>query len=94
MNRILIVEDEDSIRELLRLCLSKNGYACDTADTGSRAAALVEQRRYDLALSGGSDYHGTNKPKIRLGAGYGALRVPYTVFEALQTQRARRGLPV
>ena len=50
MNRILIVEDEDSIRELLRLCLSKSGYACDTADTGSRAAALVEQHRYDLAL--------------------------------------------
>lgn len=51
-------------------------------------------RRYGLALSGGSDYHGTNKPKIRLGVGYGGLRVPYAVYEALQTQRARRGLPV
>lgn len=55
---------------------------------------LEMAKRYGLALSGGSDYHGANKPKIRLGIGYGSLRVFYTLFEALQTQRVRRGLPV
>ena len=50
-------------------------------------------RHYGLTISGGSDYHGTNKPRIRLGTGYGSLRVPYSVLERLREMRARRGLP-
>lgn len=50
-------------------------------------------RHYGLTISGGSDYHGTNKPRIRLGTGYGSLRVPYSVLEGLREMRARRGLP-
>ncbi|ATW27344.1 PHP domain-containing protein [Candidatus Formimonas warabiya] len=33
-------------------------------------------RRHGLYVSGGSDYHGKNKPHIRLGAGLGDLSVP------------------
>ena len=50
-------------------------------------------RHYGLGVSGGSDYHGTNKPRIRLGKGYGSLRVPYSVLEDLREMRARRALP-
>ena len=32
--------------------------------------------RYDLLLSGGSDFHGANKPGLDLGTGYGKLFVP------------------
>ena len=32
-------------------------------------------RRYDLLPTGGSDFHGSNKPDIRLGSGRGGLRV-------------------
>lgn len=32
--------------------------------------------KYDLLLSGGSDFHGANKPKLDLGVGYGKLFVP------------------
>ena len=32
--------------------------------------------RYDLLLSGGSDFHGTNKPGLEMGTGYGHLCVP------------------
>ncbi|MDE7199116.1 MAG: PHP domain-containing protein [Lachnospiraceae bacterium] len=32
--------------------------------------------KYDLLLSGGSDFHGTNKPGLDLGCGYGKLFVP------------------
>ncbi len=82
------------VRRLVENGLSAiEAYHSEHSDADVRECIALA-RRYDLALSGGSDYHGTNKPKIRLGAGYGALRVPYTVFEALQTQRARRGLPV
>ena len=34
MNRILIVDDEASIAEMIKLCLIKNGYACETAGDG------------------------------------------------------------
>lgn len=50
MNRILIVDDESSITDMVRMFLSKNGYSCDTASDGGEAAELIEQKRYDLVL--------------------------------------------
>lgn len=41
-------------------------------------------RRHDLLLSGGSDFHGSNKPGLDLGTGYGGLRVPETILEELR----------
>lgn len=38
----------------------------------------------DLLISGGSDFHGSNKPHIRLGTGMGRLFVPYEVLEMLK----------
>lgn len=38
----------------------------------------------DLLISGGSDFHGSNKPHIRLGTGMGRLFVPYAVLEMLK----------
>lgn len=37
-----------------------------------------------LAVSGGSDFHGENKPGLDLAVGYGKLFVPYSVLEALK----------
>lgn len=42
---------------------------------------------YHLLLSGGSDFHGANKPHIHLGTGMGNLRVP---LEFLQEMKAYR----
>ena len=50
MNRMLVVEDEPAIREMLRLCLSKNGYGCETAENGAQAATALEARPFDLVL--------------------------------------------
>lgn len=50
MNRILVVDDESSITDMVRMFLSKNGYSCDTASDGGEAAELIEQKRYDLIL--------------------------------------------
>ena len=50
MNRILIVDDETSIAEMIGLCLSKNGYECETADDGMEASKMIEVNHYDLAL--------------------------------------------
>lgn len=38
---------------------------------------------FDLVASGGSDYHGTNKPKTKLAVGYGDLEVPFSCYENL-----------
>ncbi len=48
--------------------------------------------RFDLKLSGGSDFHGENKPNIELGTGLGSLRVPYKVLEDLESEVKQRGV--
>ena len=50
MNRILIVEDEKPISELIRLNLTDAGYACFCAYDGEQAATLLESNLYDLIL--------------------------------------------
>ncbi len=40
--------------------------------------------KYDLRISGGSDFHGENKPGLDLGVGYGKLFVPYDVLTSLK----------
>lgn len=38
----------------------------------------------NLLLSGGSDFHGTAKPNLDLGSGYGRLDVPYSILSNLK----------
>lgn len=40
--------------------------------------------KYDLLPSGGSDFHGSNKPLISLGTGRGTLSVPYEYLENIK----------
>ncbi len=37
-------------------------------------------RRYNLLVSGGTDFHGAVKPNLSLGRGYGTLHVPYELL--------------
>ncbi|MEG6593543.1 PHP domain-containing protein [Desulfovibrio sp. 1188_IL3213] len=55
---------------------------------------LALAKRFDLGISGGSDYHGINKPAIQLGRGYGGLRVGVGVLDDLRERRIKMGLPV
>jgi len=41
-------------------------------------------KQYDLLISGGSDFHGKNKPNLDLGNGYGKLYVDYSILEAIK----------
>ena len=47
---ILIVEDEESLREALQLNLELEGYAVTTASTGSEALQVVRKEYFDLIL--------------------------------------------
>lgn len=40
-------------------------------------------RKYDLVITGGTDFHGKLKPDIQLGSGSGDFFVPYSVYENL-----------
>ena len=42
-------------------------------------------KRYNLVITGGSDFHGKNMQGIDLGTGRGNLKIPYTLFERLRT---------
>lgn len=42
---------------------------------------------FNLALAGGSDYHGSHHPDIALGTGYGELRVPAAILQELCKRR-------
>ena len=50
MPRILIVEDEQAINELIKASLSDEGYACTQAYDGDEAAELIANHDYDLIL--------------------------------------------
>lgn len=50
MNKILIVEDEEAIANLVRMNLAKAGYACDVAYDGKSAADIMQENRYDLCI--------------------------------------------
>lgn len=57
-----------------------------------KQTALAEQiaEECGLAKSGGSDFHGDNKPDISIGTGKGSLRVPLTCLEELKKRIADR----
>lgn len=50
MIKILIVEDERPISNLIKLSLKKAGYFCDCAYDGDEAADMIEKCVYDLIL--------------------------------------------
>ena len=42
-------------------------------------------RRYDLLMTGGSDYHGAIKPEISMGTGKGQMFVPFELYTELKS---------
>jgi predicted metal-dependent phosphoesterase TrpH len=42
--------------------------------------------KYNLAMTGGSDFHGKNKPDIQLGTGRGNLKIPYDILDKLKAR--------
>lgn len=50
MNQVLIIEDEKSIADMVKMCLTKNGYICETVNDGMTATQKIEEKRYDLIL--------------------------------------------
>jgi DNA-binding response OmpR family regulator len=51
MKRILVIEDEDGLRSIVRMSLEKMGYAVTEARDGKEAIALFRDNPADLVLT-------------------------------------------
>ena len=49
--RILVVDDEESLRITTAAILEKDGYTVDTASSGDEAISLLKNVDYDLILT-------------------------------------------
>lgn len=52
-------------------------------------SAVRMAKQYGIAESGGSDYHGNNKPDIQMGIGKGDLQVPGNFVQVLQNRKSQ-----
>lgn len=50
MGHILVVDDESSIRELIKDVLSMEGHSVEMATNGAEGLALLGKKRYDLVI--------------------------------------------
>lgn len=66
------------------LCALETNYSTFSKEETLKAKKLAD--KYSLLYSGGSDYHGKNKPDIKLGIGKGDLVVPYEYLEKLKSK--------
>ena len=57
-----------------------------TYDDQTIATAKAIADEFELLYSGGSDFHGTPKPDVKLGVGKGNLDIPQEYYETLQNQ--------
>ncbi len=67
------------------LCGVEGYYTDYTPDMETRYRAMAKE--LDLTLSGGTDFHGANKPHIAIGRGRGNLEIPYSVLDGLKAIR-------
>ncbi|MBM4131886.1 response regulator [bacterium] len=51
MPRILVVDDEEQIRRILRMTLERAGHEVDTAADGNAAVATYDPARHDLVIT-------------------------------------------
>ena len=83
--------DDAGLRELIEYCIAHGlrGMECSytgySAEQSAYLSALADE--YGLLKTGGSDFHGANKPHILLGRGLGKLSVPYELLEELKAAR-------
>ena len=87
-------KDDAELRALIELCLDHGLLAMECRYSGYNAEQVAYLEKladeYGLLKSGGSDFHGDNKPHIKLGTGIdNELDVPYEWFERLKETAAK-----
>lgn len=62
-------------------------YSTYSPDDTRKMKAFAKQ--YDLLISGGSDFHGENKPYLHLGVGRGPLFIPSSILIPIEERRKK-----
>jgi predicted metal-dependent phosphoesterase TrpH len=85
LGRRVPAQEEDMIRQMAKMGLQAiEVYHSDHAERDVERYQRIA-RRYDLAVTGGSDFHGDNKPGVALGSGRnGNVVVPNKVLDRLR----------
>ena len=81
-------ERESAVAELAGLGLAGLEAIYGRYDQAERAELAVMAAHAGLAVTGGSDYHGTYKPDLSVGTGRGDLHVPDGALAALRERLA------
>jgi DNA-binding response OmpR family regulator len=56
MGRVLIIEDDDTLRDVLQEALTYEGYAVGVADGHCNALAVLQRERFDLIVTDGIEF--------------------------------------
>lgn len=75
---------EDLIKQLKEAGLAGIEAVYCTYTQGEEAQMRKFASKYDLLISGGSDFHGTIKPKLDLAVGYGKLFIPESILDDIK----------
>lgn len=51
VGRVLVVDDEQSMREFLAICLKREGYEVSVAESGDEAKIVLEDHAFDVVIS-------------------------------------------
>lgn len=83
--------DEGTLRQFLpeAVAAGLDGMEVSYSTYDEETTLLAGQiaKEYGLLESGGSDFHGENKPDIAMGTGKGNLKIPIRLLEDLKTRR-------
>jgi len=69
---VLVVDDNESIREVLAIVLSGSGYRCESAKNGVEAMQRVRQARFDAVVA----YSDAFRPPIPIQVGHPFRFIP------------------
>jgi len=79
---------EEIVRQLMSHGLAGMEVYCPRLTPGQTAEFLALARKLDLAVTGGTDFHGRIKPDLELGVFPDGHTVPYWLLESLRERHA------
>ena len=80
---------EGLIQELKAAGLAGIEAVYSTYTQGEEALMRKFASKYDLLISGGSDFHGSIKPKLDLAVGYGKLFIPDSILDDIKQRKEK-----
>jgi len=84
---LLNIDDDWQMDELIRnlIKIGMRGIEVYYPEHSSEQTQLYKELaiKYDLLMTGGTDFHGSITPKIKMGTGKGELFIPYKLYEQL-----------